>query len=189
MLSRWLVCAIAMGATSPAFAHEGSHPAPPADIAIRLPDTMPLLLQDERATWGTPAALVQLAPGFNMVRPITLTAAPPMPDDLASFDALDSPAASYAYLPAPVSFSDTQLFAPATYRVTPGIRLTARDRAEPMGGATGALSVGNAIPRPYRPRRSPLDTMLVLRIDGEESSPPLTFGGGVASVLNVLPRQ
>jgi hypothetical protein len=31
--------------------------------------------------------------------------------------------------------------------------------------------------------------MLVFRIDGEENSPAFSFGGGVASVLNVLPRQ
>lgn len=189
MLGRLLVCAVAMGTVSPAYAADDAQPAATRERLSDTPDTLSLLLLDQRTTWGTPAPIVQLAPGFDMVEPITITAAPPMPADLASFDALESPAAAYPYLPKPLGESATQLFVPASYQTMPGIRLTARDRAEPMGGAAGALSTANAIPRPYRPRRSPLDTMLVLRIDGETSSPPLSFGGGVASVLNMLPRQ
>lgn len=194
MLGRLLVCAVAMGSAQfalggPAYAADDAQPAATRERPSYTPDTLSLLLLDQRTTWGTPAPIVELAPGFDMAEPITVTAVPHMPADLASFEALDGAAAAYPYLPAPEAGFATQLFVPATYRVTPGIRLTARDRAEPMGGATGALSTANAIARPYRPRRSPLDTMLVLRIDGEASSPPLSFGGGVASVLNILPRQ
>ena len=194
MLGRLLVCAVAMGTAQfalggPAYAADDAQPAATRERPSYTPDTLSLLLQDQRVIWGTPAPIVQLAPGFDMVEPITITAAPHLPADLTSFEALDSPAAAYPYLPAPATDSGTQLFGPARYQVMPGIRLTARDRAEPMGGATGALNAANAIPRPYRPRRSPFDTMLVFRIDGETSSPPLSFGGGVASVLNILPRQ
>lgn len=189
MLGRLLVCTIALGTATPAVAGEDAHPAATGERACYIPDALPLLMQDERTTWGTPAPIVQIAPGFNMVRPITLAAVQPMPDNLARFEDMDGPRNAFAYMPSSHETFEAAAFAPATYSLTPGIRLTARARAEPMSGARDALIVGNAVPRPYRPRRSPFDTMLVLRIDGEASSPPLRFSGGVASVLNVIPRR
>lgn len=190
MLGGMLICAVAIGTAALAPEGEGAQqPTTPERPGFTIADTLPLLMQDERATWGTPAPIVQLAPGFNMTRPVTLAAAPPLPDNLERFDHLDGPRSAFSYLPASRDTVESTAFAPATYVTTPGIRLTARERAEPMGGARDALSVGNAVPRPYHPRRSPFDTMLTLRLDGEASSPPIRFGGGVASVLNVIPRQ
>jgi hypothetical protein len=192
MPGRVLACAIAMGMALPAFAGEDGRPAATNGHARYSPDTLPLLLQDQEVTWGAPAPLAQLAqlaPGFDMAAAITVTAARPMPDDLTSFESLGAPAAA-SYLPAtPVRTEMVAFSTPNGFVATPGIRLTARQRAEPMGGATDALREASALPRPYRPRRSPLDTMLVFRLDGEPASPALSFGGGVASILNVLQRQ
>lgn len=195
MPGRVLVCAIVLGMAQfalggPACAGEETRPAATSELASYAPDTLTLLLQDDRTTWGTPAPLNALAPGFDMAGAITVTAARPMAGDLASFDALDAPVAAFAYLPAPTEQPETvSLPVPAGFGVLPGLRLTPRYRAEPMGGSADAISEARtAIPRARR-RRDPLAMMLIFRLDGEESSPAFSFGGGVASVLNVLPRQ
>jgi hypothetical protein len=192
MLGRVLVCAVVLGMASPACAGEETQPAATSERASYsyAPDALTLLLQDDRTTWGTPPPLNPLAPGFDMAGAITVTAVPPMAGDLASFDAIDAPVAAFAYLSASEEEPETlRLPAPVSFGVLPGLRLTPRLRAEPMGGPADAVNDSRAaIPRAKR-RRDPLAMMLVFRLDGEESSPAFSFGGGVASVLNVLPRQ
>ncbi|MEZ0242639.1 MAG: hypothetical protein ACAH11_04645 [Sphingomonas sp.] len=192
MLARLLVCAVAMGMATPAVAApdssgEATHSAATSERASYTPDTLPLLMQDQRTTWGTPAALTQIAPGFDMAQAITVTALRPVRGDLASFDNLSAPAPGF-------DLADPARTEPAFvepgFASVPSIRLTARDRPEPMGGATDALREGRAaLPSGHRTRRTPLDARVVLKLDGEGGSPPLSFGGGVAAVLNVIPRQ
>lgn len=189
MLGRLLVCAVALGMASPACAGEETRPAAASERASYTADALPLLLQDERTTWGTPPPLKPLAPGFDMAAAITVTAARPIAGDLASFDALGAPVAAFAYLPVAAD-APLVLPEPVSFGVLPGLRLTPRYRAEPMGGSADAISESRSVlPRGRHRRKTPLEMVLVFRIDGEESSPSFSFGGGVASVLNVLPRQ
>ena len=189
MLGRLLVCAVALGTAMPACAGEESQPAATGERASYPTDALTLLLQDDRAIWGTLPPLNPLAPGYDMTEAITVASARPMASDLASFDALDPPTATFVYLTSP-SDPRTVSVVPASFAGTPGLRLGPRYRAEPMGGSADAISESRAVlPRGHRRRRDPLAMILVFRIDGEESSPSLSFGGGVASVLNVLPRQ
>ncbi|MCW3849140.1 hypothetical protein OF829_18020 [Sphingomonas sp. LB-2] len=170
-------------------AGEETHPAAPAETVRYTPDTMPLLLQDQRATWGTPPPLTELAPGFDMQAPIRVVSAKPMASDLASFDALDAPAPAFNLTLPQGDAEPLQLITPVGDDSAPRFRLTPRARIEPMGGSADALRESRAaIPRGHRYRPTPLDARLVLRLDGEEGSPPLTFGGS-AGVLNILPRQ
>ena len=63
-----------------------------------------------------------------------------------------------------------------------------RDRIGPPGaGRVVADQIAAYTPR-VRHRRSAFDTSLVLKLDGQEDTPSLRMGGGVARMLNVVPR-
>lgn len=191
MLGRLLVCAVVLGMAAPAFAGEETRPAAASERASYFSaDAMPLLLQDERTTWGTSPPLNALAPGFDMRQAIMVVSTRPVPGDIASFDALGSADAAFIFTPMPADPPQTlALAAPGGFGVLPNTRLTPRYKPEPMGGSAYAVNESrSALPRVQPRRRTPLEMMLVLRIDGETSSPPLSFGGG-ASVLNILPRN
>ncbi len=69
-------------------------------------------------------------------------------------------------------------------------RVAAGPSLDTAGGARRAVRDAlDAHPKPRQPR-SPLSTALVLRIDGDRDSPPLSVGGGgVAGVMwRLLPR-
>jgi hypothetical protein len=177
----------APAAAGPESSGEESHPAATNERASYTPDTLPLLMQDQRTTWGTPPQLAQIAPGFALAEAITVTAARPMPDDLASFDALDGSAAAFNL---PVADVTQTAFAEPGFVSVPSLRLSGRDGPEPMGGASDAIREGRtALPGGYHIRRTPLDARVVLKLDGAGGSPPLSLGGGVVSVLNVIPRK
>lgn len=183
MLGRLLACAVAMGMAqfalgAPAYAGEESQPAAAGERASYKADALPLLMLDERTSWGTPAAPARPEPGFTIGAGVTVSAAPPLRPDIASFDDLPAPAAT---LPTRAHGVMPVLTGGPTARV---------ERIRLPSAARDAIGDSRAdLPRPTSNRRSPLDTMLVFRIDGEPASPSFSLGGGVASVLNVLPRQ
>ena len=83
-------------------------------------------------------------------------------------------------------------FSIAELRARPSWHLATLDSGtDPTSARGGTWAVYDTLSdhRKLRFRRSPLSTMLVLRIDGEEDSRPLSVGGGgVASALwQVLP--
>ena len=183
MLGRLLVCAVAMGTAMPACAGDRTHPAATGERASNIPppDTMNLLMQDERTTWGTaPPAPLRIEPGIVLA---AHSVAPPA--DLASFD--EMPGAAARYLPVPEGNTPRLILTADEFPSTTVIRLTGP--ADRQIRWTSSDAVRDAMqPSRRHFRRSPLSGMLVLRIDDEERSPPLSFGGGVASVLNLLPR-
>jgi hypothetical protein len=178
MLGRSFVCAIVMmGVATPAAAGERSSYSPN-------PDTLRLLLLDAQATFTTQAPLTALAP-FEARAPLAATA--PFASTLAGFETLAVPASvdlpgmegrggqSRYILEAPQpGFSDWPLPSIAKRTGTFGA-----DDAIASAMANGA--------RPPRMRgRSSLDTMLTIRLDGEESTRSVSMRGP-ASVLNLIP--
>lgn len=77
-------------------------------------------------------------------------------------------------------------FALEQLRALPSWRLAEDPASDATSVRGGSWAVRDTLAdyRKPRIRRSPLSTMLVLRIDGEEASPPISVGGGgVAAVL------
>ena len=186
ILARFFICAMALGTALPAAAEER--------VAYRpAPDTLALLLQDDRAIFARPVLSPILAmPGFSSfdVRDSDAfrVAAPPRRIDLSGFDALNVsalPATPPSWAPAapsPFAFSDDLAAGSGWQRVFP-IEVTANNG----GGYAVRESMGTG--RRNRPPRA-LDATLVFRLDGQAESPPFSVGGGIAAaVWQALPKN
>jgi len=76
----------------------------------------------------------------------------------------------------------------------PGILIAAERESSPevtarAGGSYAVADILRQQPRP-RPRKSPLGAALVLKLDGDDDSPPFSLGGGgvAAAVWQVVPK-
>ncbi len=183
MLGRTFACAIVMiGIATPALAGERS--AVPAIHLAAAPDTLRLLLEDDRVTSGMHLALIETVARFD----VGVHSASPGPSDrsLVAFEALDVPAAAYLRgLEGSVDASRFTLTAPQ-----PGFTgwpLPSFDKNSVAYDARDAIRevMANGARPPRIRGRTPLDTMLTFSLDGQDKSPVLSMGGP-ASVLNLL---
>lgn len=179
---RLLVCTIALVAATPAMAGER--------VIAPVPDTLSLLLADQRATFATPPAVqpVLALPelrNFDMREAGLIAAiASPRRMDLSGFEELsvvpiaDVPPSAWApTAPSPFALSGI----PSWQRSFP-MEVTAND------GGRYEVSREVRYNRIIRPPRV-LDATLVLRIDGNADSPPFSVGGGITGALwAVIPR-
>ncbi|MDP5278583.1 hypothetical protein Q9Q95_06580 [Sphingomonas sp. DG1-23] len=87
-------------------------------------------------------------------------------------------------LPAARLTAESRQGAPSTLERDPSPEVTAR-----AGGSYAVYDVLRAQPRP-RQRRSPLGAAFVLRLDGNDDSPPFSVGGGgvAAAVWQAVPK-
>ena len=172
MLGRLFVCAIVMmGVVTPAAAGERSSYSP-------LPDTLRLLLQDEQATYGA---------GTRHDARASLMAPAPLDDTLTSFETLTVPAAAYLNdLRGRAGASLFTLEAPQPgFTDWPIATLT---KTPPRFGARAAIddAMASYARPPVMRGRSRLDTMLTLRLDGQQETRTFSMRGP-ASVLNLIP--
>jgi hypothetical protein len=181
---RQLACAIALLASAPAAAGERIGYAP---------DAMALLMQDQRTTF---ASIVSAAPAILAIPELRSfdmrdsseagLATVPRNLDLSGFEALSVSAIADMPMPrewAPASPSPFALSGIPIWRRSFPIEVTAFDG----GRYEVSREIGYA--RIIRPPRA-LDATLVLRIDGNADSPPLSVGGGITGALwQVIPRN
>lgn len=158
MLVRVLACAIAMlGMAAPACAGERlGHAA--------APDVLSLLLQDERATFGSPTPFA--------------VPSDPLPDTLTRFEALMVPGS-------PLSLaSEVSLTADL-----PALdRRPLRETSVPFDARRAIADIMEDYPRPFR-RRDILDTMVTFRLDGEQRTRTVSLGGVAGAVWSMMPPR
>lgn len=165
MLRSLVICSLACAAATPAIAGDKPAKLDPAARALRLPA--------EPLAYGT----ARIKPrGVSLPAESTSSAKPLS----ANFVKLSAEAAPKA-----------RRFDYDEVRAMPGWRLT-DERTETTAAAGGTYAVGDILSSQRKPRfrGSPLGALLVLRIDGQEDSPPISVGGGgvAAAVWKVVPR-
>lgn len=175
MLRMVLGCAVACGSSMPACA--GDRDAVPPGLKATAAHAVPA-----RAALGreAPAARHVLASvNPRAVTTITLPARSRTVYDIAApSSAAQVIAADSAHPHVPSAFALPEPRPQPAWQLTdPSSEVTAR--------AGGRYAVGETLAdhRRVGPRRSALDAMLVLRIDGSDDSPPLSLGGGVAGAM------
>ena len=173
-MTRGLVfCALACGAATPAIAGERNA----AIVAAKIPVSRSVLLAPDPvlAPGRTAPSVVQA----DFV--VNLHTKPELASELAAFEALPPQPIRIAPRSAAASpFALSEVQTVAAWRVT--------DRLGPVtAGDNGTYAVRDALADYRKPRAfrsSPLNATLMLRIDGNDDSPPLSVGGGgVAAVL------
>ncbi len=88
------------------------------------------------------------------------------------------------HVPAATLIAETRPGALTALEREPSPEITAR-----AGGSYAVADILRQQPRP-RPRKSPLGAALVLKLDGNDDSPPFSVGGGgvAAAVWQVVPK-
>jgi len=184
MLKAMLVCAVACSSSMPAFAGERSV-APPGIRAIPH-RVMPARAIPVRPIPARIAPAAESASASADVHKVSTFVLPRRERAAPAVYDLATPSRSRL---APTGYSRVETTAVSPFALTepqpqPAWQLTARS-AEVTARAGARYAVGDALAdhRRVGPRRSALDAMLVLRIDGSNDSPPLSVGGGVAGAM------
>jgi len=184
MLKAVFVCAVACSSSMPAFAGErsvappGIRAIPHRVIAARAIPVRPIPARTVAvAETASASANVHKVSTFELPR---RDRAVPAVYDLRAPSEPNLTAAAYS----PVKTTAASPFALTEPRPQPAWQLTSQS-TEVTARAGARYAVGDALAdhRRVGPRRSALDAMLVLRIDGSNDSPPLSVGGGVAGAM------
>lgn len=179
MTKGFVICAMACGVALPADAGERNAAA---SVALKIPAPRPILsVRKPASAPGTRARRLPVAPLSNFV--VRLHAVPEPGTTLAAFE---SRSGGRIELTASTNAAIGDVREAAAWRISDRLPAT-------TSSANGLYAVRDTLaelPRRRAFRSTPFSTTLVLRIDGNDSSPAFSIGGGgvAAALWRAMPQ-